>query len=132
MVIGITVGGVSRAYAIVALSDVATHVVNDLIDGTPVSVTYCDQTECARVFTVHEKGAPIDLSVGGWKEDAMSLQFNNQQYVQTASNIPLLDHPFELTTWKEWSASHPDTDVYTGRPPIPPDPPVEGSGSPPD
>src|SRR5262249_40673622 len=48
-VIGVDVRGKARAYRLSALLDRQHHVVNDLIDGVPVTVTYCDLSNCLRV-----------------------------------------------------------------------------------
>ena len=113
-VIGVSVGEHHRAYAVSALSTMGSHVVNDLLDESPISVTYCDQTDCARVLTSAERGAPVDLSVGGWVGGQMALQYQNAQYPQSSSRLPLADFPFTVTTWKVWRDQHPGTDLFIG------------------
>ena len=51
LVIGIESGGRSRAYMLSAFTRPDEHVCNDLIDGVPVTVTYCDLDDCVRLFT---------------------------------------------------------------------------------
>lgn len=113
-VIGISTAEQSRAYLVTALSAMTTHVINDVVGGIPVSITYCDQTDCTRAFT-DDRTEPIDLFIGGWMSDEMALQFQGQFYLQSADEIPLSDYPFVVTTWQEWRAAHPETDVFTGQ-----------------
>ena len=113
-VIGISTAEQSRAYLVTALSAMATHVINDVVGGVPISVTYCDQTDCTRAFT-DDRTEPIDLFIGGWMSDEMALQFQGQFYLQSADDIPLSDYPFVVTTWQEWRTDHPETDVFTGQ-----------------
>ena len=113
-VIGVTAGGRHRAYSVQVMSGMTSHVVNDLVDDVPVSVSYCDQTDCTRVFAGRPGSSPLELSTGGWVRGEMALRYGDQQYSQTATDIPLQDHPFVVTTWKEWREQHPDTDVFVG------------------
>jgi hypothetical protein len=130
MVIGVSIGNRHRAYVVEALSPpfgfdirtadndqiqkvLARHVVNDLIDDVPVSVTYCDMNKCIRVFGGNGNSS-LDLAISGRKDKKMELMLYRKQFLQDASNAPLKDIPFEHTTWREWRFKHPDTDVYGG------------------
>ncbi len=124
-VVGVSVGERHRAYSIEVLSAMTSHVVNDLVDEVPVSVTYCNQSDCARVLTSEEHGTPVDLWLGGWMGGQMSLRYHDLHYPQTSERLPLLDYPFTLTSWREWRELHPDTDVFTGE-----TPPAENAGLP--
>ena len=50
-VIGVVINGQPRAYWLKALKYPPWHIVNDVVVGVPVSVTYCDRTDCTRVYT---------------------------------------------------------------------------------
>lgn len=126
-VIGIVVKGRSFAYSIPALSmptdlesvtsmyDLARrHVVNQLIDDMAVTVTYCDLSHCARVLAKAEQERPLDVGIGGVFGKELILCWNGKQYTQSSVDIPLQDYSFERTTWGEWLAQHPDTQVYLG------------------
>ncbi len=66
-IIGIEINGHFRAYRQAGLAGVTGHVVNDLIQETPVTVTYCDRADCARAFTSDQRGeAPRHLH---WRHD---------------------------------------------------------------
>jgi hypothetical protein len=125
-VIGVAAGGRHRAYLVAALAPVELHVVNDELGGVPVTVAYCDRTDCVHAYTgPHGKG-PLDIGVGGYlgvyDAGSMVLRVGSQLYRQDtglalgqeASPFPYAETGFERTTWKAWRAAHPDTDVYVG------------------
>jgi Protein of unknown function (DUF3179) len=116
-VIGIVVGDVARAYHVTALSSPATHVVNDVLGGRPVTVTYCDRADCARVLTRDGQKKALGIGLGGWMRGKMSLQINGKLIPQDDLMVDYSDFPFERMTWKEWKAAHPTTVVFTNRPP---------------
>ncbi len=126
-VIGIVVEGRSFAYSVAALSmptdlesvtsmyDLARrHVVNQLIDDMAVTVIYCDLSHCARVLAKDEQERPLEVGIGGVFGKELIVCWNGKQYTQSSAEIPLQDHPFQRTTWSEWFAQHPDTQVYLG------------------
>ncbi len=121
-IIGVSVAGKHRAYAIRAFQRQIDHVVNDLIKDVPVTVTYCNQTHCHKVFTSDKRGSPLDVSLGGMGRDEMLLKIGSDYYGQKSgkggggSRFPYNELPVVLTTWKAWKEAHPDTDVYVGVP----------------
>ncbi|MEQ9406961.1 MAG: DUF3179 domain-containing (seleno)protein [Fuerstiella sp.] len=125
-VLGIVVDGEARAYSVTAMSSISAHVVNDLVGNTPVSITWCDRTNCARAFTADTPGQPIPLSVGGFVDDEMSLLFENRMYPQTSPEIPLQDYDVEVTTWGQWVNQHPNSKVFLK---LQPDPEPEAAGN---
>lgn len=126
-VAGVVVRGKARAYLLKTMSKMTGHVVNDLVGDTPVTVTYCDKSDCVCGFTADTPGKPLDVYLGGFGGKLM-LKVGNTFYWQdttepTHNNNP---QPFpyqklalEKTTWKKWRAAHPDTEVYTEMPPEP-------------
>jgi hypothetical protein len=120
-VIGVSVEGRARAYLISAMSRQLTHVIDDVIEGVPVTATYCDRTSCARVFTGPKSDQPLEVGLGGWLEGEMLLQISgrffrqdSRLFLDNSGELPFDDLSFERTTWKEWKAAHPDTDIFTG------------------
>jgi hypothetical protein len=126
-VIGIVVEGRSFAYSIPALSmptelesvtsvyDLARrHVVNQLIDDKAVTITYCDQSHCARVLAKDDQERPLEVGIGGVFGNELILCWKGKPYIQSSAEIPLHDHPFQRTTWGEWFSQHPDTQLYLG------------------
>jgi hypothetical protein len=126
-IIGVEAGGRARAYRLDALRGRTHHIVNDLLGGVPVSVSYCDMNDCVRAYTDPRGTAPLGFSVGGLYVDngpEMVLKLDGVFYLQK-SGKPInpgpgsVAIPYDLveptrTTWKEWVRRHPDTDVYTG------------------
>ena len=112
-VIGICVNGVYRAYPIKLLSVVDLHIVNDVFDGVPVSVTYCDRADQVRVLTWTNRDHAIPLDVGGLDENGHLLYlFGGNRYPQTCEELPLEDYPFERTGMGHWTSRHPNTLVF--------------------
>ena len=126
-VIGVWVEGRSRAYLIREMGW-PKHVVNDVLEGRPISVTYCDRRRCSRVFTAEPLGGPLEMDVGGWVENkGMAVRVNGVDYLQeTGENvtssggepIPYREMPHTRTSWRAWREAHPDTDIYVGDQPV--------------
>jgi hypothetical protein len=130
-VVGVEASGQSRAYALEALCPPERHVVNDVLGGRPLTVSYCDMTDCVAVFTDPNGNAPLEIAPGGWQgrsvpggyEGSMLLRIGSSWYRQD-SGQPLANHAdapfpypkadFVRTTWKEWRQAHPSADVYVG------------------
>ncbi len=123
-VVGVEVGGRPRAYRLDAFRDRSAHVVNDLVGDVPVSVAYCDISNCLRAYT-GEGAEPLGLAVGGLLEAReMVLDYGGTLYLQgsgaalvagsEARSIPLRRLEPQRTTWGQWRRLHPTTDVYEG------------------
>lgn len=110
-IIGVVVDGQARAYSIPAMSVIQTHVINDRIAQKPISVIYCDRTDCARVVTAEDVEDTIPLFVGGFADNELLLRLNEQMYGQTSAELPLTDFDFEQSTWEHWLKKHPNTQI---------------------
>ncbi|MDR3634499.1 MAG: DUF3179 domain-containing (seleno)protein [Isosphaeraceae bacterium] len=141
-VIGVETGGRTRAYRLDALKDRRRHVVNDLVGGIPVSVVYCDLSDCVRVYTEPAGSRPLAVGLGGLFDGEMVVKLNGTLYLhKTGTPLKPGSHPATLpyetltparVTWKEWVGRHPGTDVYVGNAanePAPPRPGVPGTSS---
>lgn len=113
-IIGIVEGDESKAYVCVAMSAPMSHVINDFLLGIPVSITYCDRTNCARVFSGNESGKLLDLKLGGFMSGKMVVRLNDVMYPQSSDKIPLEDRDFTRAKWSDWKAEFPATKVYVG------------------
>jgi Protein of unknown function (DUF3179) len=122
-VLGISAGNKCRAYLVRAMNGQPNvHVVDDLLDGIPVSIAHCDRTRCTKVFSGDKKGTILRLSYGGFVNDQMLIHVNGVNYYQESlqpvirnqAEFPLQEFKFEETTWKKWKTAHPDTDIYVG------------------
>jgi hypothetical protein len=124
-VIGVTAGGRHRAYLVGALSAPKSHVYNDRLGGVPVTVTYCDLDDCARVFTAPPGSRPLPLGVAGLdgrRPGKMVIRYGDEFYWQDtgeslkagAARLGLATIAAVRTTWKAWRAAHPESDLYAG------------------
>ena len=80
VVVGIEVDGKARAYRIGAFQHPSGHLVNDLIGGVPVSVGYCNLSDCLRVYTDPRGSAPLEIEVAGRYGSEMVVKFNGALY----------------------------------------------------
>ncbi len=122
-VIGIFAGGRARAYLLEAFErGPASHLVNDVVGGVPISVSHCDISGATRVFTGARSGQPLELNMGGLKDSRMLLKCGGRLYRQETSQpldegdpaFPFHVYQANLTEWGEWRHAHPETDVYMG------------------
>ncbi len=123
-VLGVDVGGRFRAYRLEALRDRYNHIVNDVIDGRPISVTYCDINDFAAGFTGDRPGIPLSISQGGVFSGGMVICIGEAEYAQqtlepvqqgkSVPGFPYRSIPLVRTTWKLWRGQHPESDVYEG------------------
>ncbi len=114
MVIGVVAGDEACAYSCKAMSQIESHVINDVVGGKGLTVTFCDRTDHTRILCSESEGTPPKVQVGGLTDDSMVLYINGKMYEQTSPEVPLSDHKFLRTTWKHWKTLHPKTLVYTG------------------
>ena len=120
-VIGISIGDEHRAYIVHAFAPLGQKVINDLINEIPITVTYCDIHERARVFTSTERGDYLTVGLGGWMEKEMFFYYDNIRFSHSSKNAPLRDYPYIITTWGKWLAEHPESRIYLGDGVIPED-----------
>jgi hypothetical protein len=117
MMIAIEVDGEHRAYLVQDLSQPGSHVVNDMVAGLPVSITYCDQTDFARVFSDPRTDQPIELRTAGWVDQQLALYVGSSQekmHLHDDPLIPLDDYPFVRVSFGQWRRQYPDGLVYIG------------------
>jgi len=119
-VVGIVVNGRARAYRVQTMAYMMNHVLNDLIDGRPVTVTYCDKSDCVLVLTDDDRAEPLAIDIGGTRE-GLFLFVDGEAYAQKTGlsatkqqPLPFEKAPFERTTWGEWRRKHPGSEVYEG------------------
>ena len=127
-VIGVTARDRHRAYAICAFGNIDEHVVNDLVGGVPITVTYCNRTGCTKVYTSPSSNRSLDVAVGGWVANRgrvrteycfcasiRTITFRTPESSSPAgATFPYPEVAFEQTTWGQWRRAHPETDVVTG------------------
>ena len=132
--------GKSRAYLLAALDGVERTVVNDVIDGTPVSITYYpmeslenEPEKRVRVFVDEHGSTALMMGLMGTGDGKMKIFCQEKEYFQLGSKVfvwhdtdgdgkedpneifQLADLEFEVMNWEDWKKDHPETDVYLGR-----------------
>jgi hypothetical protein len=129
-VIGVSMNGRHRAYALSDLWRPADHVLNDMWDDVPVTVTFCNLGNCVRSYTGNLRNETLRIQNGGanpLRPRTMLLKVGNTSYEQetgvpvstpnsppsdgTPTPFPFETTPSERTTWGEWKAKHPDTEA---------------------
>ena len=112
-IIGVVIDGQSRAYLPKGMSEPQWHLAHDNFNGRPITVTYCNWTDCARVFT---RGSvpPGQVHMGGFLNGQMQLLIKNTPYDQNGTQLPIAHYPMKRATWGKWKATHPETEIYLG------------------
>jgi hypothetical protein len=123
LVVGIAVNDEFRAYRLRTMQIPDRHVVNDIIGGESVSITYCNLFQCIRAFSGDRPDGPLDLKVAGLDNGkGMILGTGGDRYYQgtlepvapeTSRDFPYSETDYTVTTWREWRAEHPET--FTAR-----------------
>ena len=127
-VVGVVLGGQARAYRLGVLRDRDHHVINDVVRGVPVSVTFCDLTDCVRVYTdaKNHPDTPLDVAAAGLIDGELVLKIEGVLYLQKTGKpmmpeagppeLPYASLAPERMSWAEWSRRHPDTEVFVDPP----------------
>jgi len=120
-VIGVVVHGKARAYSVQAMSGPPqSHLINDLVGATPVTVTHNPLGRVFRVFT-GPGSEPLGVDLGMSSGGEMILDIGGgRQFLQrsatpvnsaTSGQFPFDSVAHEVTVWKKWHDAHPDTDA---------------------
>ncbi len=128
-VIGVEIGGESRAYPLKIL--VWHENVNDTLGNTPIAVTYCPLCNSAAVFHRSIQGEVLEFGISGllWNSNVLlydrradgreslwtqvGMRAVTGPAAQKGLKLRLL--PSEFTTWKDWRSRHPETSVLSNR-----------------
>lgn len=121
-VVGVQIGGVSRAYPIRLLN--WHEVVNDDLGGVPIAVVYCPLCDSASVIDRRMDGTVLEFGVSGLLHNSNVVLYD-RTYQALWSQIgfralsgphagrPLKHLPFTLTTFQDWRKTNPDSTVVT-------------------
>ena len=120
--IGVSIGGESRAYPIRAL--MYHEAVNDEIAGTPIAVVYCPLCDSVSVVDRRLGGTVHDFGISGLLVNSNVLLFDRSddslwsQVGLTAISGPnagrsLVHLPWEIMTTAAWREAHPDSTVMS-------------------
>jgi Protein of unknown function (DUF3179) len=119
-VVAVTVSGAARAYPVRYL--LYHEVVNDVVGGVPVVVTYCPLCDSAASFSRRVRGRNLVFGVSGQLEYANLRMFDRQtlsrwqQITGVAVAGPLKGArlralPSAVVSWASWRAAHPEGGV---------------------
>ncbi|MEM9657004.1 MAG: DUF3179 domain-containing protein [Planctomycetota bacterium] len=127
-VVGFAANGESRAYPIKILN--YHEVINDVVGGVDVAITYCPLCDSALAFDRRTSSGVREFGVSGLLFNSNVLMYDRTDMTESLwsqlsargvsgpgakERMPSL--PLELTTWSDWQARHPSTKVvspYTG------------------
>jgi hypothetical protein len=121
-VLGIEVNGVARAYPIRILN--YHEIVNDIVGGEAIVVSYCPLCGSGMAFNSEINNKSLEFGVSGLLYNSDVLLYDRQtgslwsQILKTAvtgalSGARLTAIPLTHTTWQDWYARHPQTDVLS-------------------
>ena len=123
-VIGVVIDGEARAYPLAIMN--YHEVANDRLGGRPIGIAYCPLSHAASVFDRLSENGEREFGVSGLLYNSNLLMFDRNEEAeslwsqvmnesiageQVGNKLDLL--PFELTSWHEWQAQHPDSTVLS-------------------
>jgi len=95
------------------MNGMSEHVVSQIYEDLPIAVTYCNESECVRVFQGEVGEKKLDIMQAGLAAGHMAILVDGQSFLQEAEDIPYSEYPFELMLWGAWKTDHPDGLVLT-------------------
>ncbi|MEE9586311.1 MAG: DUF3179 domain-containing (seleno)protein [Nitrososphaerales archaeon] len=122
LVLGIDLNGEVKAYPQRIL--VWHEIVNDLVGGIPVTVTYCPLCYTGAAFERVIDGETVEFGVSGKlynsdlvmydrKTDSYWSQITGQSIVGELAGRTLKRLPLDTLEWQDWKKIHPDTKVLS-------------------
>ena len=119
-VVGLTINGDARAYPLRILT--WHEIVNDVVGGVPVAVTYCPLCNSAPVFESTVDGQVLEFGTTGKLKDSNLImydrttetwwqQFTGEAIVGELTGARLELVPARLQSWSEFLAENPDGQV---------------------
>lgn len=117
-VVGVEIDGDARAYPVKVLN--YHEIVNDVVGGEPVAVTYCPLCDSGVAFSRRVANVTVSFRVSGWlyrnnlvMEDNVTLswfsQITGEGIRRQLHGVHLDVVTSTLTTWGTWREHHPDT-----------------------
>lgn len=119
-VIAVERNGTWRAYPLQIL--LWHEIVNDVVDGQPIVVTFCPLCHTAVVFDARLDEESLEFGVTGYlrRSDLVMYDRQTESWWQQATGVGLIGThagrhleilPSSLVAWSEFRAAHPDADV---------------------
>ncbi len=121
-VLVLEIDGTARAYPIQILT--FHEIVNDVLAGQPVLVTYCPLCNSGLAFDPTIRGETLDFGTSGRLFQSNLIMYDRQtqslwsQFTGQAVTGPLIEEelerlPLGLVAWQDFIAAHPDGDVLS-------------------
>lgn len=121
-VMGIAHNGVAKAYPLRIMN--WHELVNDRIGDAPVLVSYCPLCGSGAVYSAQVDGKRLEFGVSGLlynsdvlfydrQSESLWSQLKNQAVTGRYKGHMLEMLPVTETTWRDWRARHPDTQVLS-------------------
>jgi len=121
-VLGLWLGGEARAYPVAIMN--WHEIVNDSIGGRPVAVTYCPLCGTGIAYRAEIGGRAYQFGVSGLLYNSDVLLYDRQteslwsQIMNRAISGPMRGSELEMlplahTSWADWRARHPDSQVLS-------------------
>jgi len=120
VVFGAVIEGIPVAYPFRILGH--HELANDTIGSTPVSLVFCTLCRTALLFDRMVEGQVVDFETSGLLINSNKIMVDAQtdtlwSHLEavglggTHTGVELEQFPLETTTWGDWAAAHPDTEV---------------------
>ncbi len=118
-------GGTTRIYPIRVM--IWHEIVNDVVDGTPITVTYCPLCNSAIAYLRTVDGDVLDFGTSGHlyrsamvmydrQTESLWTHFDGRAVVGTAIGTQLERLPVATVSWEQATEAHPDALVLRGDP----------------
>lgn len=122
IVLGLNIDGDARAYPLFIL--VWHEIVNDLVGGIPVAVTYCPLCYTSQVFERTVEGQEIEFGTSGKLYNSNLVMYDRltgtywSQALGTTIKGDLAGQqleilPFDVISWGDWKELYPDSTVMS-------------------
>ncbi len=121
-VLGIEFNGTTRAYPIKILN--YHEIVNDSAGGKPIVITYCPLCGSGMAFLAEIGGSRLTFGVSGLlynsdvllydrQSESLWSQIKSEAIAGPMKSTRLVAIPVSHTTWRDWRARHPDSQVLS-------------------
>ena len=122
LVVGLDINGDIRAYPLQIL--VWHEIVNDIVGGSPVAVTYCPLCFTNQVFNRTVDGKTVEFGTSGKLYNSNLVMYDRtsnslwsqalgQSIVGKDAGVKLDRIPFDVAFWKEWKQLYPESKVLS-------------------
>jgi hypothetical protein len=122
LVVGLNINGDIRAYPLQIL--VWHEIVNDIVGGSPVAVTYCPLCFTNQVFNRTVDGKTVEFGTSGKLYNSNLVMYDRtsnslwsqalgQAIVGKHAGVKLDRIPFDVAFWRDWKQLYPDSKVLS-------------------